>query len=121
MNFITTLLAECDPVIGCITPPRYIGPGIDPITGKLTGMMTFLNSLLRLLFVGAGLFAFTNIILAGFAFMSAGGDPKNITKAWEKIWQSIVGLLIIVISFILAAVIGLLLFNDIFYFLTPRI
>lgn len=120
MVTLSLLLAECDPIIGCISPPPFITPGIDP-TGKLTGVMVFLNSLLRLLFVVAGLWGFLNLILSGFQFISAGGDPKKISAAWKKIWQSLMGLLIIVVSFLIAAIIGILLFGDPMAILQPTL
>jgi len=88
--FISKILAQCNNPIGCITPPANIDPnGIDPTTGKLTGIMTLLNNFLKLIFIVAGLYVFMNIIIAGFTYMNAGGDPKKLTQAWEKIWQSL--------------------------------
>lgn len=118
---LTSAYAACDAddPIGCISPP--ISSGINPTTGQLTGIVTFGNTLLTLVFVVAGLFALVNFILAGFAFMSAGGDPKNVTKAWEKIWQTVLGLLIIVASFLIAVILGLLLFNNPMAILSPKL
>ncbi len=106
--------------IGKITRPSFIPEGIDS-AGKFTGIMVFLNSILKLVFIVAGLFAFINIILAGYQFMTAGGDPKAVGKAWEKIWQSFLGLLIVVSSFLLAAIIGILLFKDPTAILQPKL
>jgi len=83
--------------------------------------LVFLNNILRLLFVVAGLYAFLNFIIASFGFISAGGDSKKISSAWAKIWQSILGLLIIVCSFVLAAIFGQLLFGDETAILNPQI
>ena len=121
MTILSSFLAACDPAIGCVTPPPFIGSGIDPATGKLTGIMVFFNSLLKLVFIAAGLFAFINLILAGYQFMTAGGDPKVIGKAWEKIWQTLLGLVIIVTSFLIAAIVGLLLFKDPTAILQPKL
>ncbi len=85
------------------------------------GIIVFLTNILRLVFVAAGLFAFINLILAGFQFIGAGGDAKAIEKAWGKIWQSLLGLVLIVGSFALAALIGYLLFNDPGFILKPTI
>lgn len=93
---------------------------IDP-SGKFTGVTSLLNSFLKLIFIAAGLWGFLNIIFAGFSFINAGGDPKNITKAWDKIWQSILGLLIIVVSFLLAAIIGIILFGNPLAILQPSL
>lgn len=122
ITFVYTLLAAvCDPVIGCITPPDFIKPGVDPVSGLPNGLIAFMNALLKLIFAGAGIWAFFNLIFAGFGFMNAGGDPKNISKSWDKIWQSFLGLLIIVSSFLIAAIMGLLLFKDPTAILQPKI
>lgn len=89
--------------------------------GKLLGVMTLLNSLLKVVFVIGGLWAFFNFVIAGYGFLSAGGDSKNIAKAWDRIWQSFVGLLFIVGSFLLAAIAGLLLFKDATAILQPTL
>ncbi len=85
------------------------------------GLILFLTNILRLVFVVAGLFAFINLILAGFQFMGAGGDSKVVQKAWGKIWQSLLGLILVVSSFALAALFGYLLFGDAGYILNPKI
>jgi hypothetical protein len=53
--------------------------------------------------------------------MNAGGDAKSLASAWATIWQSLVGLLFIVGSFAVAALIGQLIFGDATYILNPRI
>lgn len=85
------------------------------------GLILFLTNILRLVFVVAGLFAFVNLILAGFQFMGAGGDSKAIEKAWSRIWQSLLGLILVVGSFALAALFGFLLFGDAGFILNPKI
>lgn len=98
-----------------------IKPPIEAYGSVFAGLVPFLNNILRLIFVIAGLYGFFNLILAGFGFMSAGGDPKAIEKAWSKIWQSLIGLIIIVASFLLAAILGYLLFGDTMAILNPKI
>jgi len=105
---------ETDKIFGPITPPSFISK--EP-----SGLITLFNNILRLLIVLAGIYALLNFILAGYSFISAGGDPKNIEKAWAKIWQSMVGLLIIAISFALAALLGKILFGDSTAILKPKI
>lgn len=110
-------------IIGEVTPPpgvaKWIGKGVDPESVK--GLIPFLNAVIKLLIVFAGLYAFLNLIIAGYGFMSAGGDPKAVEKAWAKIWQSLIGLLIIAGSFVLAAIFGWLLFGDVSAILYPVI
>jgi hypothetical protein len=111
MSFFTTVYAACDPIIGCVTPPSSIKTLFDS-NYKLVGLIAFMNTILKFVFIVAGLYAFFNIIIAGFGFMTAGGDPKQFTKAWDRIWQTLLGLFIIVISFLFAALMGLILFGD---------
>ncbi len=106
--------------IGKISPPPFIQSGIDA-SGKLTGIMVFLNSLLKLVFIAGGLWGFINLILAGYQFMTAGGDAKKVGEAWARIWQSLLGLLIIVSSFLIAAIMGILLFKDPSAILQPKL
>jgi hypothetical protein len=103
--------------IGKVNVPQ----ALNALGGEPSGLMTLFNNILRLLIVIAGIYALLNFILAGYSFMSAGGDPKKIDAAWGKIWQSMVGLVIILISFALAALLGKLLFGSTTAILNPII
>lgn len=97
---------------GCVAPPL-------PPTTTAPGLFT---NTLRLVFFGGGVWAFLNLIIAGFQFMNASGDAKAIQSAWGKIWQSLLGLLIIVSSFVISAIVGWLIFHDpLFMFKPPKI
>jgi len=102
-----------------------IGPIESPMKNTYgnvtTGLVPLLTNVLRLVFVVAGIFAFINLILAGFQYMSAGGDAKQLTAAWARIWQSLLGLAIVVGSFAIAALIGGIFFGDPTIILQPRI
>ena len=108
-----------DDVFGEINLPGMFVYG--ELTKKGVGLIRFLNNVLKLLIVIGGLFAFLNIILAGYSFLSAGDDPKKMGAAWQKIWQSLLGLLFIAGSFVLAAIFGWLLFGDASAILKPKI
>lgn len=103
------------PIVGTINPP----PG--NINYTIAGIVPFLNTIIKFLIVIAGVYVLFNIILAGFAFINAGGDPKNVEKAWGKIWQSVMGLLIVAGSFVLAVIFGYLVFGDPMAILSPKI
>lgn len=111
------LLAQ-DNIFGPIQQP----PGVARYGGLAAGgLVNFLNAILRLLIIIAGLYALLNLIIAGYQFISAGGDPKQIESAWARIWQSLVGLLIVAGSFVLAAVFGQIIFGDPMAILQPKI
>ena len=92
-----------------------------PTGTTMPGLIGFLNTILKVIFIAAGLFAFFNIITAGFGFMSAGGDPKAITKAWDRIWQTFLGIAIVTASFLFAAIIGIIMFGDPTAIINPKI
>ncbi len=105
--------------IGSVTNP--LPPVYQNVTGSQGGLVLLLTNILRLVFVAGGVFAFLNIIVSGFEFMNAGGDSKKIENAWNRIWQSLIGLVLIVGSFALAALFGYLIFGDAGFILSPKI
>jgi hypothetical protein len=104
-------------IFGTINPPA----GATIIGSDVTGLPFFISVVLRSLIAIAGIYAILNIILAGYAFISAGGDPKQIAMAWAKIWQSLLGLLVSAGAFVIAAIIGQILFSDPGAILTIRV
>lgn len=85
------------------------------------GIGKFLNTTLRILIVGAALYALFNLVTAGYGFMSAGDDPKKVAGAWAKIWQTLLGLAFAAGAFVLAAIFGQLIFGDPTFILNPKI
>lgn len=81
----------------------------------------FINFILQLLIVIAGIYSLINLVLAGFAFMGAGDDPKKVAGAWSKIWQTLLGLAFAAGAFVLAAIFGKLIFNNPAFILNPSI
>jgi len=71
-----------------------------------SGLFTFISNILKFAGVVAGLFFVVQIIMAGFSYIGANGDPKKVDLAWAKIWQSLIGLLIVASAFIIASVVG---------------
>jgi hypothetical protein len=110
------VFAQVGDIVGQITnpalPSAYQGIGTIGL---------FLTNILRFIFVAAGIYAFFNLVMAGFKYMNAGGDPKVLSAAWAKIWQSLIGLTIIVGSFAVAVIIGQIIFGNPGFILDPQI
>jgi hypothetical protein len=107
-------------IFGNVPPP----PGVNlykGVTEGQGGLTLFLSNLLKLIIVVAGLYALFNFVLAGYSFMSAGGDPKRIEAAWAKIWQTMIGLLFAAGGFVIAGIISKLIFGDAFYIFKLRV
>lgn len=110
-------ISPLNQIIGSITNP------LEQTYGGLAagGLINLLTNVLRLVFVAAGIYAFLNFIVAGYQFMSAGGDAKAVAAAWSRIWQTLLGLIIIVSSFALASLFGYLIFGRPDFILNPVI
>jgi len=107
-SFYIFAQTDGDSFIGEVKPPP-----IEGFKGLREGGLTiFINNILKLLIVGAGIYAVINLVLAGYAFMSAGDDPKKVAGAWAKIWQTLLGLAFAAGAFVLAAIFGQLIFKD---------
>ncbi len=103
---------------GPITAPKGLS-GYSSNPGQALGRL--LNLFLRVLIVGAGIYALINLVIAGYAFMSAGDDQKKIAGAWAKIWQTLLGLAFAAGAFVLAAIFGQLIFGRWDFILNPSI
>lgn len=110
-------LAQANPFGEIIQPDGLSKYGTEP--GPAIGK--FIQLGLRTLIVVAGLYALFNLVLAGYAFMSAGDDSKKVEGAWAKIWQTLLGLAVAAGSFVLAALFGQLIFSDWSFLLKPSI
>ncbi len=107
-------------------PFEILSPGSPLVTANnplKPGAVIFLllGNIFKMAIVAAAIYALWNFLLAGYSFMSAGGDPKNISKAWEKIYQTVLGLVVAAGSVTIAALIGYLIFKDATFLLTPRL
>ena len=89
MNFaITTMLA--DESLGNI---RGFGPLGDPQDpgGLLEGLI---SSIIGLMVVGAILWFIVQVIIAGYNFMTAGGDSKAFGEARSRLVNAVIGLIV---------------------------
>lgn len=103
-------------IFGQVNPP----PGVAKWAAA-GGFIGFLSAILKTLIVFGGIWTLVNIILAGYKFLGAAGKPDEISQAWAKIWQSLLGLLFIAGAFVLAAIIGQIVFGDPTAILNPKV
>ena len=94
-------------LFGTFTPPYN---GYNNFAGG--GLGAFIANIIKLIIVVAGLFTVFNFIFAGFSYLSAGGDSKKVALASAKIWQSIIGLIIVVAAFVIGAIVSNIIFGD---------
>lgn len=111
------LLADVN--FGNITLPSPVAQKYGGVEQGAIGI--FINIIIKGLIAIAGVYALINLVLAGYAFMSAGDDPKKIAGAWAKIWQTLLGLAVSAGAFVLAAIFGQLIFGRWDFILNPSI
>lgn len=143
---VNSVIAACDPpectldtecgmgercVAHCCKPGSNAAPNNNPfgtinppvaVSGDPgTGIGNLIQRIIWVLIIGAGIYALFNFILAGYAFLSAGDDPKKVAGAWAKIWQTALGLVVAAAAFVLAAIFGQLIFGRWDFILNPTI
>ncbi len=127
ISFINALLtknisanASSDSVVGRIEPP----PGVDlyqeQVNGEI-GIILFLSRLIELATVAAGIWMLINLIIAGWTYLTSAGDASAHEEVSKRIMNSIIGLGLIVFSYLIAGLIGLLLFGDAGFILHPTL
>ncbi len=105
----TTLLSGGIDPFGKISAPE----GVSRFAGGTEdGLPILIQNLFRLMIVGAGLYAVLNFILAGYDFLGAGDDPQKVQMAWQRIYNSIIGLVVAAGAFAIAAIIGMVLYGQ---------
>ena len=114
---VTAYAVDQNNPFGTITNPLPTGGSLGPGGG----LITLLNNILRLIFVISGIYAFIRVITAGFGFINAGGDAKKIEQSWNSIWQSLLGVVIVISSIAVAALMGLLFFGEATAILNPKV
>ena len=111
---ILQLIAQAaQPIFGNIDNPyQRINPNAA-LYGELAegGLVNFMSNGIKLMIVVAGIYSFFNFAIAGFNFATSEGDPKKIEFAMEKIKYSVVGIVIVVASFLFAAIVSTVLFG----------
>lgn len=123
MVFIPHHYLLAQDIFGSVSPPpgvanfnKAAGVGAGNI-----GIVIFASNMVKLIALGGGLFGFFNIISAGFTYLSSNGNPKATEEAGNKLFMSLIGLLIIVGSFTITAIISYILFGDASFILNPKI
>ena len=96
----------------------------NPVTAYgnvTTGLPSFITNVVTIIFAGAGLFAFFNLLFAGFTYITSGGDQKKIEQAVTSINMSLFGLIIMVGAAAVTGIASYLLFGSATAILAPKI
>lgn len=116
---ISTFIAQAQNIFGEIKTPAPIAAFGGGAQGG--GLIIFISNMIKVVTIFAGLFGLFNVISAGYTLLSSSGNPKATEEATQKMVYSLIGLIIIVGSFTIIALVGLILFGDAGYFLNPKL
>ena len=111
-------------MVGRVAPPAGVAERnfFDMNTNSAgIGILSFFSTLLRLFTIIAGIAVFLNFLYAGYTFISKAGDSKAFSEVQERLTFSVIGIVIIVAIYIIAAIIGLIFFGDAGFILQPNI
>ncbi|OGC93140.1 hypothetical protein A2876_01170 [Candidatus Amesbacteria bacterium RIFCSPHIGHO2_01_FULL_48_32b] len=88
-------------ISGIYNPTRFTNP---------TGLPTvFASLLLQYAIIGAGFVFFVQLIMAGFSFLTAAGDPAKIQGATKTLTHALIGLIVVITAFFIAQILEVIL------------
>lgn len=85
------------------------------------GILIFVSNMIKLVSIVAGIWVMFNFVTAGFTYITSAGDSGAYAKIGEKLSLSVSGLLLIVASYTLAGIVGLIIFGNATYIISPEI
>ena len=95
--------------LNATTLPTYFPPARSFTT--IGGMV---NLLVSVLVFGAGIIFLVMLFYAGFIVLTGGGDPEKMTEARNIATYAVVGLVLILTSYLIVRVIGYIFQVDLF-------
>ncbi len=121
----SSLLAQATPgdpnsVFGSVEAPAGVAL-YDSNSGGDIGLILFASNLIKIATIVAGIWVLLNFIMAGYTYITSNGDTGAHKKVLEQISMSVIGLVLIVAAYTIAAILGLLIFGRADYILNPQI
>lgn len=110
-------------VIGPVTPPFNITI-LSALTGGGTnaiGIVFFMSRIVLFVTIIAGIIVMFNFIRAGWIYLLGGADTKAAGEIKDLLTYSIIGLVIIAVTYTIAGLIGFIFFGDAGFILQPEL
>lgn len=106
-------------IIGDVMPPVAITNWAIGQPNSAGGLVAFISTIIRLITIVAGIFTMLNFVAAGAKYVFSMGNTNANVEVRDKLLFSVIGLLIIVASYTIAALFGLIFFGDATFILRP--
>ena len=105
--------------IGEIARPPGTDVRISATGANENQLLPFISDLVTVVAVVAGIWVLINIFLAAYTAILSSGDAQAMQKVRNNITNSVIGLLLIVLAYTIAALAGAILFGDSNLFINP--
>ena len=98
---VLTAFAFISPAIGLAEPRDYVCDGVELTGGSCTetegspNVESTIATVINVLSIAVGVVAVIMIIIAGFRYITSGGDSNNVSGAKQAILAAIIGLVIV--------------------------
>lgn len=113
--------SECgSAIIGGVEPPAAIS-AINTESGGEIGIIFFISRLITFANIIAGILVMINFVYSGFIYITGAGNTSANTQVTERLTWSLVGIVVIVSSYTLAAIIGLIFYGDPTFIISPTL
>jgi hypothetical protein len=105
--------------LGRLGGPREEGFGpfgnldLSDITAGPRAFTQIISNIIGVITIIAGIWFVFMFIIAGFSFLTAGGDSKKMGEATAKLTSALIGLIVVVSAYAIISLIGALLGFDI--------
>ncbi len=81
----------------------------DPLAAKFGSLGAVVSLALKYVYVAAGLMLLVMLVVGGIELMTAGADPAKAKAGYGKITASLIGFVIIFVSYFVAQIIEIVL------------
>ena len=90
--------------ISCYTPPKA-GTCITNDPAQLSDIVCVIKNIIGLLAPAAAIAFFVMLVIGGFQFISSGGDPKSVGHARTTLTIAVLGIILVVVSWLILTLI----------------
>ena len=109
-------------LVGSINVPQ----GVDLINADTgveggIGIIIFVSNMIKLFTMIGGVWILFNLFMAGFAYITGGGKSESSTKVKNYFTYSVIGLILMISAYAVAALIGLAFYGNSSYIISPTI
>jgi len=83
-------------------------PNVNPIA-KFSSIATFVNIFIPLMIVVGGFITLAMLLFGAYKYLSSEGNPEKLAKAQSVMLYAVIGLFLMVVSYIVTKIIGFVL------------